>query len=104
MFAKEVLESRGNSPRLYKNTLAFLAVDKTRLQDLDEAVRKYLAWESILAEKDTLNLDPTSGQTSGDAEGAADSTVTAAFRKPISGCSFRCKISRNRRSSGKRSG
>ncbi|MGH8598943.1 MAG: ATP-binding protein, partial [Gammaproteobacteria bacterium] len=46
VFAKRVLESRGNSPRLYKNTLAFLAVDKTRLQDLDEAVRKYLAWES----------------------------------------------------------
>jgi hypothetical protein len=31
---------------------------RTRLQDLDEAVRKYLAWESILDEKDTLNLDP----------------------------------------------
>ena len=53
-----ILESRGNTPRLYRNTLVFLAADKTRLQDLDEAMRKYLAWESILAEKEALNLDP----------------------------------------------
>jgi predicted AAA+ superfamily ATPase len=56
--AKAILESRGNTPRLYRNTLVFLAADKTRLQDLDEAVRQYLAWQSILAEKVTLNLDP----------------------------------------------
>ena len=58
VFAKSILESRGNSPRIYKNSLVFLAVDKTRLQDLDEAVRRYLAWESILDEKDKLNLSP----------------------------------------------
>ena len=29
IFAKKVLESRGNSPRLYKNTLAFLAIDSS---------------------------------------------------------------------------
>src|SRR2546428_9249482 len=28
--------------RLYRNTLVFLAVDKTRLQDLNEATRRYL--------------------------------------------------------------
>ena len=38
-------------------TLVFLAVDQARLQDLDEAVRRYLAWESIVAETETLNLD-----------------------------------------------
>ena len=43
--AKAILEARGNAPRLYRNTLVFLAADKTRLQDLDEAVRRYLAWE-----------------------------------------------------------
>ncbi|HYN87120.1 MAG TPA: DUF499 domain-containing protein, partial [Ardenticatenaceae bacterium] len=41
-FAKAILESRGSAPRLYRNALVFLAADKTRLQDLDEAVRKYL--------------------------------------------------------------
>ncbi len=56
--AQALLETRGSTPRLYRNTLVFLAADKVRLQDLEEALRKYLAWESIVAEKDTLNLDP----------------------------------------------
>ncbi len=56
--AAAMLESRGNAPRLFRNTLVFLAVDQTRLQDLDEAVRRYLAWSSILQEKEALNLDP----------------------------------------------
>ena len=66
--AQAILESRGNTPRLYRNTLVFLAADKTRLQDLDEAVRRFLAWESILAEKETLNLDPHQVQAGRDAE------------------------------------
>jgi predicted AAA+ superfamily ATPase len=56
--AKAILESRGSAPRLFRNSLVFLAVDQTRLQDLDEAVRRYVAWESILKEKTELNLDP----------------------------------------------
>ena len=48
IIAREILKTRGNSPRLYQNTLVFLAVDKIKLQDLDDAVRKFLAWESIL--------------------------------------------------------
>jgi predicted AAA+ superfamily ATPase len=56
--ARAILENRGNTPRLFRNTLVFLAADKARLQDLDEAVRRYLAWSSIIAEKVTLNLDP----------------------------------------------
>ena len=57
--AKAILESRGNTPRLYRNTLAFLAVDKTRLQDLDEAVRRYLAWDSIVADQKDLTSHTT---------------------------------------------
>lgn len=56
--AKAILESQGKSPRLYRNTLVFLAADNARLQDLEEAIRKYLAWTSILDEKDALNLTP----------------------------------------------
>ena len=54
--AKAILKSRGGIPRLYQNTLVFLAADKVRLQDLDEAVRNYLAWESIVAESEQLAL------------------------------------------------
>ena len=55
--AASILDTRGNSPRIYKNSLVFLAPDSNRLKDLIEATRRYLAWESILRDKDTLNLD-----------------------------------------------
>lgn len=75
--AKAILESRGNAPRLYRNTLVFLAADRVRLQDLDEALRKYLAWSSIVAEKETLNLDPHQARQAETQKQAADGAVTA---------------------------
>ena len=75
--AKSMLESRGNSPRIYRNSLVFLAADKTRLQDLDEAARKCLAWSSIIEEKLTLNLDPQQVKQAETQLKAADGAVTA---------------------------
>jgi len=75
--AKAILASRGNAPRLFNNTLVFLAADKTRLQDLDEAARRYLAWESILTERDTLDLSPHQVKQAETQRIAADSTVAA---------------------------
>jgi predicted AAA+ superfamily ATPase len=75
--ARAMLESRGNAPRLYRNTLVFLAADKVRLQDLDESVRRFLAWESIVADKDTLNLDQHQMRQADIQMRAADGAVTA---------------------------
>ena len=75
--AKVILETRGSIPRLFQNALVFLAADKTRLQDLDEATRKYLAWESILVDKLTLNLDPLQVRQAETQKGSADGMVTA---------------------------
>jgi hypothetical protein len=72
-----MLESRGSSPRLYRNALVFLAADKVRLQDLDEAVRKFLAWESILGDKEVLNLSPFQVRQAEAQRQAADSAVRA---------------------------
>lgn len=55
--AQEILERRGNSPRIYRNMLAFLAADSERLEELAQATRFWLAWTSILQEVDQLNLD-----------------------------------------------
>ncbi len=55
--AANILDCRGSSPRNYRNTLLFLAADSNRLKELDEAVRKYIAWNSISEERETLNLD-----------------------------------------------
>ncbi|MBU1342385.1 MAG: DUF499 domain-containing protein [Proteobacteria bacterium] len=75
--ARAIFESRGTTPRLYGNSLIFLAADKTRLQDLDEAVRKYLAWESILAEVKQLNLDPQQVKQAETQKSMADGAVKA---------------------------
>ena len=75
--AKAIFETRGTAPRLYRNTIVFLAADKTRLQDLDEAVRKFLAWESILDEKEKLDLSPHQVKQAETQKTAADGAVTA---------------------------
>ncbi|MDL1875503.1 ATP-binding protein, partial [Cytophagia bacterium CHB2] len=75
--AKAIFESRGNTPRLFRNTLVFLAVDQTRLQDLDEAARRFLAWQSILDEKEQLDLSPHQVKQAETQKASADSAVTA---------------------------
>jgi predicted AAA+ superfamily ATPase len=75
--AQAILDSRGNTPRLYKNTLVFLAADKVRLQDLDDALRKFIAWASILAEKESLNLSPFQAKQAETQKQAAEGAVIA---------------------------
>ncbi len=75
--AQEFLQNRGSAPRIYRNALIFLAADKTRLQDLDDAVRQYLAWSSIVAEAETLNLDPHQTRQALSRKESAQSTVAA---------------------------
>lgn len=55
--AAKFLEERASGPRLYRNMLVFLAADSSRLADLTQSVREFLAWQSIEAEKSQLNLD-----------------------------------------------
>ncbi len=55
--AAAIIESRGTSPRNYRNALVFLAGDTNRLRELEQSVRQYLAWSSISDDHVTLNLD-----------------------------------------------
>ncbi len=75
--AISILESRGNTPRLFRNTLAFLAPDETRLQELQEGVSLYLAWESILADRETLDLPPHQVRQAQQQQDAAAGAVKA---------------------------
>ena len=75
--AAAILQSRGNAPRILQNTLVFLAVDQTRLQDMDEAIRRFLAWSSILDERNELNLDPHQVRQAETQKKAADGAVVA---------------------------
>ena len=75
--SKAILENRGNAPRLYRNALVFLAPDKTKLQNLDEAVRHYLAWSSIVSEAEGLDLSPHQQRQAQEQREAANSAVNA---------------------------
>ena len=55
--ATEIL-NKGSAGRNCGNMLVFLAADKTRLADLDKAVRLHLAWKSIEKETKSLDLSP----------------------------------------------
>ncbi|MDI3340921.1 MAG: Swt1 family HEPN domain-containing protein [Sphaerobacter sp.] len=74
-FAAEVLDQRGGSPRRYRNALVFLAPDKARLAELEEAVRLYLAWKSIEEEQEALNLDAFQRNQARSKRADADQTV-----------------------------
>ena len=75
--ARTIFETRGSAPRIYRNTIVFLAADKTRLQDLDEAARKFLAWESIINEADKLDLTRQQVKQAEEQKMGADGAVTA---------------------------
>ncbi len=75
--AANILESRGASPRNYKNTLVFLAADGNRLRELEHAARQYLAWSSICKDCETLNLDQFQARQAETKRKSADETVDA---------------------------
>ncbi|HEY6539756.1 MAG TPA: Swt1 family HEPN domain-containing protein, partial [Ktedonobacteraceae bacterium] len=77
--AREILDMRGNTRRAYRNALVFLAADRTRLEDLKQGVRQFLAWDSI--KKDTaredLNLDTFQRNQVNTKHSEADKSVKA---------------------------
>ena len=75
--AQEILDRRGNSPRLYKNMLVFLAPDRERLLELEQSVRDWLAWTSIDQEKEHLNLDVAQGRQVTNSLKKAEETIEA---------------------------
>jgi predicted AAA+ superfamily ATPase len=54
---ENILNNRGTSPRIFRNMLAFVAPDQDKLGALQQEVKRYIAWTSIMSDKDDLNLD-----------------------------------------------
>ena len=55
--ADEIIKSRGSSPRSYKNMIVFAAADGSHYPQILKSAKRYLAWESIKADRESLNLD-----------------------------------------------
>lgn len=54
--ARTILDSRGASPRRYRNMLLFLAADTDALDALLGETRRYLAWKSVQGDASALNI------------------------------------------------
>lgn len=55
--ATETLMKRGEDGRSHQNRLLFLAADYDVVSTLRDQTKRYLAWKSIVADADELNLD-----------------------------------------------
>jgi predicted AAA+ superfamily ATPase len=55
--AEEILLQRGDTPRLNRNMLLFLATDATRIEHLKQQTRLFLAWRELKQKKEQYNLD-----------------------------------------------
>ncbi|MEX0283328.1 MAG: DUF499 domain-containing protein [Paracoccaceae bacterium] len=55
--AREILMQRGTVPRVYRNTLVFIAAEARQIDSLKEAVRAALGWDQVARESDNGRLD-----------------------------------------------
>jgi hypothetical protein len=55
--ARNILQQRGSTPRVYRNTLVFLAPDEKQLDHLKQAMRASLAWAEIVRDAESGRLD-----------------------------------------------
>jgi hypothetical protein len=56
--AEQILTQRNAGPRLNRNMLVFCAASEARLTELRQGVRMHLAWKSIVADEQALQLTP----------------------------------------------
>jgi hypothetical protein len=75
--AKAILSQRGESPRQYRNALIFVAADRAKLADLEDATRQFIAWKQIFDDRDPLNLDSFSVNQARTKRDEADRAVTS---------------------------
>jgi hypothetical protein len=83
-WATQCLQSKGNAPRQFMNTLVFLAPDEQNLENLFLALAERRAWQKVLDEKLLLNL--TVNQENQAAAKVEDATRTIAVRIPETWC------------------
>lgn len=77
--AREILENRGNLPRQRKNMLLFVAPDQ-EIEDVHVAVREYLAWKSIVSDREELNLDAHQSRQAEEGARSSSGTVDTRLR------------------------
>ena len=77
----DILNNRGNTPRIYRNMLAFIAPDQDLMSSLKQEVRRFLAWKSIKEDSEDLNLDAAQNRETANNLRRSDETVDARVKE-----------------------
>jgi predicted AAA+ superfamily ATPase len=56
-FIRQVIETKGGTQRIYRNTLVFAVGDSERIESLEDTVRQYLGWQLVARNYEALNLN-----------------------------------------------
>ena len=88
--AKELQRQRGKTPRVYRNTLLFIAADARQLDSLGEAMRGSLAWRSILKDAGAGRLDLRESDKAFAQEQASSADQTLQIRLKEAWCYLIC--------------
>ena len=73
--ARDLLADRGASPRRRQNMLVFLAPDREAMEGLAQETRRFLAWKSVVRDREALNLDTHQRREAAEGGKASDGTV-----------------------------
>jgi predicted AAA+ superfamily ATPase len=80
-FALRALDHRGSSQRMNRNMIVFLAPDTKRMEELSDAVRDYLAWQSIAGSEERMQeLDLSAQQATQARKRLKDADEAVALR------------------------
>lgn len=79
-WVREVIETKGASQRIHRNTLVFLIADKNELESLEAATRSYLGWKRVKDTGASLNLSAQQQRQTDDQVARLDQTVTDRIR------------------------
>jgi len=77
----DILNNRGNAPRIYRNMLAFIAPDHNITLSLKQAVSFFLAWKSVKNDSEDLNLDAAQNRETDNNLKRSDETVDAQIKE-----------------------
>jgi predicted AAA+ superfamily ATPase len=78
---EDILNNRGNTPRIYRNMLAFIAPDQDLMSSLKQEVRLYIAWKSVKDDSEDLNLDAAQNRETDNNLRRSNETVEARIKE-----------------------
>ncbi len=87
-FIKQVIDTKGGSQRIQRNTLVFAAPDQEKLENLEEAVRQHLGWQLVARNFEQLNLSAQQKKQADEWVSRTDRSVTDKIGETYSWAAF----------------